>query len=698
MIQIFQFSNFNSKYDQDFVNQFREYKKLHELNNILQELSYKVFKMVKNKQIKPYHKWIPNITPEQVFEDMISFNDIKILNDYIYWSELRPAENGRVALVCQNDKGEVFDVLPADVNVRTRVHEYGGICWEVGKRNVFYVNFNDQRLYQKTLRTDESPVPLTPEKNKDGSLGKYAAPILTPDENLLVFVYEKEFTEKENENYIACLDITKNTIQEPTIIVEGKDFYFDPIISPDGSQIAWIQYDHPNMPWNSTELVLADFKAKFIEPGSKQIIIGKNGISVGAIRFDHSGHVFFVMDEESQPEESPKNWWNLYQYYDGEIRAITQELAEFGLPMWGFRFMSWDFLPSSERIVANYEKKGQSFLALIDPITRVLETLQSPFDDYYGIQAYSEHEIVFFGNSFNKPSTLVKFDLQSMTYDIIKSSFTNPLSEQDISIPQHLEYPTSDGKRAYGLLYLPKNKKYVAPEGDKPPLIVMVHGGPTARARRVYTLSKQFWTNQGYAIIDLDYRGSTSYGRQYRDALKGTWGVIDAQDIKDAVNFLLQQGIISQKVAITGGSAGGYAVQRVLTLFPDTFQVGASYFGIGNLITLTKQIHKFESRYIDWLIGKSLSDPEGEQIYKERSPINHLDNLKSPMILFQGKDDKVVVPEVSREVAEILEEKGILSEYIEYEGETHGFRKKNNNIDALTREADFFHKVLFETK
>jgi len=654
-----------------------------------------VFSMVKKKQIQPYHKWISNITPEQVFKDTISFNNIKIVDNSIYWSELRPAENGRVAIVCQNDKGEVLDVLHKNVNVRTRVHEYGGICWEVGEKDVFYVNFNDQRLYRSALKGTESPVPLTPERNEDGSLGKYAAPILAPDGKMLFFVYEKEFMEKENENYIACLDITKNAIQEPEIVVEGKDFYFDPIISPDGSQIAWLQYDHPNMPWNSTELVLADLKYNSIVLGSEKIIAGGEGISIGAIRFNHNDHIFFVMDEEGQPEDSPKNWWNLYQYANGEIQAITQELAEFGLPMWVFRFINWDFLPSSGRIIANYYKKGKGFLALIDPLTKVLETLHSPFDDHFKIQAFSEHEIVFFGHSLHKPSTLVKFNLQQMTYDTIKSSFHNPLTDQDISIPKHIEYPTSDGKSAYGLLYLPKNKFYVAPEEDKPPLLVMVHGGPTGRAQRIFTLSKQFWVSQGYALIDLDYRGSTSYGRKYRDSLKGTWGVIDAQDIKDAVDFLLEQGIIASKVAITGGSAGGYAVQRALTLFPDTFQVGASYFGIGNLITLTKMIHKFESRYIDWLMGKPLSDPEGEQIYKERSPINHLDRLKSPMILFQGKDDKVVVPEVSREVAEILEEKGILNEYIEYEGEAHGFRKKENNIDALKREAAFFRKVLF---
>jgi dipeptidyl aminopeptidase/acylaminoacyl peptidase len=267
------------------------------------------------------------------------------------------------------------------------------------------------------------------------------------------------------------------------------------------------------------------------------------------------------------------------------------------------------------------------------------------------------------------------------------------ISDDDISLPEIIEYHTSDNQKAFGYFYPPKNSKYTASKGEKPPLIVMVHGGPTARAGSSFSLKKQFWTNQGYAIFDVDHRGSTSYGRKYRDELKGKWGVIDAQDIKDGIDFLIKQGKVTDKIAITGGSAGGYAVQRALTLFPDSFTAGASYFGIGNLLTVAKLTHKFESRYIDWLLGAPL--PEAEVICKERSPIYYLENLKSPMILFQGMDDPIVTPEVSQEVANALKERGIYHEYIEYEGESHGFRKKENQIDSLTREAVFFRNTLF---
>ncbi|MFW9856735.1 MAG: prolyl oligopeptidase family serine peptidase [Candidatus Thorarchaeota archaeon] len=650
--------------------------------------------MTERPQILPYHKWIGKLTSEQIFEEIIAFTAIKVVNGNIYWSELRPTEKGRITIVCRNIEGDTYDVLPGNVNVRSRVHEYGGVCWEVDEKYLYYVNFEDQRLYRKTLGTDDVPIPLTPSKNEDGSLGKYAAPILTPEGNALVFVYEKEFDQKENENFIALLDLSKTAIQEPKIIVRGKNFYFDPTFSSNGNQIAWIQYDHPNMPWNSTEVISADFKDNNVVPDSEVIIAGGEGISVCGVNFDSSGRVYFVMDEENQPDSSFKNWWNLYRFENDEIQPITMELAEFTLPRWVLGDVTWNFLPSGQ-IVANYEKAGKGFLSLIDPNSRVLTTLNSPFDGHDSIQVYSEHEIVLLANSAKRPAALVKLDIQTLEYEILRTSFPNRLSIQDISIPEQIEYPTSDGMKAFGLFYVPKNSNYMPPEGDKPPLIVMVHGGPTGRASGQYSLSRQFWTNQGYAIFDVDHRGSTSYGRRYRDALKGQWGLIDAQDIKDAVDFLVNQGKVAPKVAIRGGSAGGYAVQRALTLFPDTFQVGASYFGIGNLITLTKLIHKFESQYIDWLMGKPLSDPEGEQIYNERSPINHMDRLKSPMILFQGKDDKVVVPEVSREMAEILKEKGIFSEYIEYEGEGHGFRKKENNVDALSKEAAFYRKVLF---
>ena len=280
----------------------------------------------------PYNQWTPIVTPEEVFEDIIAFGYIKVVSGKIYWTELRPSEGGRTTVVCQDEKGRIQDVLPKDVNVRTRVHEYGGLAFTVDEKYIYYINFQCQRLFRKTLGDESSPIPLTPEKNGDGSLGKYAAPILTPDQKTLIFVYEKEFKDRENENYIAKLDVTVNEIQEPTIIVQGRDFYFDPIISPNGTKIAWLQYNHPNMPWNSTELILADWNEQAL-PESEKLIAGGEEVSICAIRFDKNDRLYFVMDEANQAEEDPRNWWNLYRYDEDYVESLTQEMAEFAYPM-----------------------------------------------------------------------------------------------------------------------------------------------------------------------------------------------------------------------------------------------------------------------------------------------------------------------------------------------------------------------------
>ncbi len=648
--------------------------------------------MANETKIVSYSRWKPAITPEKIFAEIVVLGSITVIGEKYYLTELRLTEKGRTTLVSKDSMGKITDILPSNFNIRTRVHEYGGKSHEFSNKYFYFSNFQDQRIYRKTLNDSSDPVPLTSEKISDDSLGKYAVPVLTPDEKSLVFVFEKEFKDRENENFLGLLDLTKELPNEPEILAQGRDFYFDPQISPDGTKIMWIEYDHPNMPWTSTELMIADLKENKILQESKKIVAGGEGISVCAPRFDKSGKAYFVMDEENHQENNPKNWYNIYSF-DGEtVEPVTQELAEFAGPAWGLGDCNYQFLPDG-KIIANFEKEGEGFLCIINPQTRELKKLDSPFVYHSGIQVLDENSIVFFALSKFIPPALVKMNLISMDYEIIKQCYTHPLKNEDLSIAEVLPYPTSDGQKAFAQYYKPRNSQYQAPDGENPPLIVMVHGGPTGRTSPHFSISKQFWTSQGYAILDVDHRGSTSYGRKYRDALKGKWGVIDAQDIKDGVDFLLKEREIDEKIAITGGSAGGYAVQRALTMFPETFHVGASYFGIGNLLTLVKLTHKFESRYMDWCVGASL--PEGEERFKERSPINYMDRLKSPMILFQGAEDKVVTPVVSREIANILKEKGIKSDYIEYEGESHGFRKKESNIDALNREAEFFRSVLF---
>ncbi len=651
--------------------------------------------MAKTKQKLLYNQWKPIITSKEVFSDFLSLRDVKIVDKTIYWLELRPAEQGRVFLVKCDESRKVSDITSKEYWIRTRVHEYGGGAYTLNQQFVYFANFKDQRLYCQPLNENQSPRPLTPEKNTDGSLGKYAALELSSDGKTVVFVYEKEYKKKENKNFIAALDLTSDEIAEPIILASGSDFYANPKISPDGRKITWLSWNHPNMPWNSTELILADFDRKKGVVASEQKIAGGMEVSVCLPKFDQQGNLYFVMDEANQEENNPKNWWNIYCYKNGKIKLITTELIEFGVPQWVFGQSNYSFL-SNGKLVCITVKDGKSSLVLVDPKSLEYKSINIPYTEYNSLAVDANDDIFFIGASPVSLPAVINFNPKSLEAKILKKSSTVKISEEDISIPKFISYPTSDGYAAYAQLYLPKNGKYEAPEYDKPPLLVIVHGGPTGRTNSGLALTKQFWTSQGYAILDVDHRGSTGYGRKYRDALFGKWGVIDAHDVEDGVSYLLKKGLICDKIAIRGGSAGGYAVQRALTLFPDLFGAGASYFGIGNLITLVEETHKFESRYTDWLMGVSF--PEGAAIYKERSPINHLDKLRAPMIIFQGSEDKIVTPEVSRELARTLKKKGIEHEYIEYEGEAHGFRSQETNIDALNREARFYKKVLDGTK
>jgi len=650
--------------------------------------------MVKMTQIKqkiPYSQWKPSITPEDVFSDIVTFAEIKIIDKTIYWLEQRPVEQGRVVLV-KYDESEISDVVPTGFWVRTRVHEYGGGAYALNSQFAYFTNFTDQRIYCQSLTDKQAPQPLTPAKNVDGSLGKYAALGLSPHGKTLVFVYEKEYATKENDNFIAALDLTLNEPSDPTILAYGNDFYADPQISPDGKKLAWLTWNHPKMPWESTELIMAELEGTHLVEGSEQKIAGGLTSSICLPKFDPQGTLYFVMDEVGQDEKPVKNWWNLYCYKNGKTEPVTKELVEFGAPMWRLGQSTYSFL-SDGKLIGRTIVGGKATLVVVDPKKQDYASINLPFTEFSSLGIDSNDDLVFVGASPLDPLAVVKLNLASMKMTVLKISSSIELQKEDVSIPQFITYPTSDGESAHGHLYLPKNSKYEAPVNNKPPLLVMVHGGPTGRAYSALSLSIQFWTSQGYAILDVDHRGSTGYGRKYRDALLGEWGVIDASDIKGGVDYLINQSLVSNQIVIRGGSAGGYAVQRALTLYPDLFAAGASYFGIGNLITLAETIHKFEAHYLDSLLGSSLV--EDITVYQERSPINHLDNLKAPMIILQGSEDKIVTPQVSQEMAQALEKRGIDYEYHEYEGEAHGFRSKDANIDALNREASFYKKVLY---
>jgi acetyl esterase/lipase len=637
-------------------------------------------------QQKSYLDWKSPIKIENIFSDLIRLRCVSVERDNIYFIEGRPVEKGRNVIVKIDSQGNEKDLLPSPFNARTRVHEYGGKSYTVKNGIVYFANFDDQRIYKVE---NEKIIPLTPERNKDGSLGKYAS--LNVVKNKLIFVYELEYENKENINCIAYIDLDSEEINEPVILVDGRDFYGDVVTHE--NKIVWQEWEHPHMPWEYTELFIADLEADKLTNIFK--IAGGENISICLPKFSPKGILYFVMDGVDE-EDSPKNWWNIYKYEyisdNAIVRPVTKELAEFGVPQWNFGNSNYTFI--GEDIVAIKVSGGEEKLVKIkldksyDNASPISE-IKTNFSGFNFIQSLNR-DLVFIGSHHSKNSELVKVSLNGDVTTLKVSSHLE-LQDKDISIPEHISFPTKSG-RCYAYLYLPKNSQFEAPSGEKPPLLVMAHGGPTGGTSAGFSLVKQFWTSSGYAILDVNYTGSVGYGRKYRDALYGLWGVIDAQDVADGVQYLIDKDLIDpNKVAVTGGSAGGYMVQRVLTEYPELFTVGASYFGIGNLITLCKETHKFESRYISQLVDAKY--PEDVDKIKDRSPINHLDKLKAPMIILQGSDDKIVTPNNSREMAKILDKKGIMNEYYEYEGEAHGFRKKENKIDSLQKEFNFYKKV-----
>ena len=609
----------------------------------------------------------------------------------LYWLEGRPAENGRIVLVQQDSQGNVRDITPREYYIRSRVHEYGGGALAMQDDTVVFTNFTDQCLYKQIIGGEA--VALTPASGEGEYFHKYGGLDISSDKRYLVFVWEKEHKDPAlTINVLGVLDLNTDEAREPVALISGSDFYSAPRLSPNGDRIVWTSWNFPYMPWDSTGLYIADFDNGRIVESSITKISGDHPIAVLSYQFALNGDLLFVMDRAGCKENDPGNWSNIYRYHNNQVGAVTAVQAEFGFPQWQLGMSNFEPGPSGS-IAAACFRDGYNKLLVIEPDTNAISEVKTELDAYGSLSFIDSHTVALIGSTQETVPAVTTLDLNSGDYREIKRTSSVEMNPGDISRGRHISFPTTDDAICYGYLYLPKNGNYTAPDDDRPPLIVMAHGGPTARTSAAsLSLTKQFWTTQGYAILDVDYRGSSGYGRAYRDLLLGQWGVADAEDIANGVRYLIKEGIVDpNRIAITGGSAGGYAVQRALTLYPDLFHAGASYFGIGNLETLAKLTHKFESRYLDLIIGKPYT--EGDPLYRDRSPINHLEKLQAPMILFQGADDKVVPPETSREMKRILDEKGLRCEYVEYEGEGHGFRSKANNIDALNREAAFYREV-----
>ena len=622
-------------------------------------------------QLAEYGFWKSPITSELIVREAVRLGGTYIEGDDIYWVEGRPAERGRYVLMCKRGAEEAAELTPAPFNVRTRVHEYGGGSYAVKAGRAYFSNYSDQRLY---LAGDgRPPAAVTPEV-----AWRYAD--ADPSGETLIAVREDHSrTGAEAVNTIAAVDPSGR--REQAVLVSGSDFYSNPRLSPDGKQLAWLSWDHPRMPWDGTELRVADLDAEGF-PANARTVAGGPRESIQQPRWSPDGTLYFVSDRS--------DWWNLYRTDGTATEPVIEMEAEFGLPQWLFGGSTYDFV-SADRLVCAYTRDGTWRLATIDAARRELQNVDIPFTDIAGVHA-AGNRVVFSAGSPTEPPAIAVLDLATGRLDTVRRSFeVAPELKNYYSIPEPVEFDTENDQQAHAFFYAPKNPDYQAPADELPPLIVECHGGPTGATSNTLDLQTQYWTSRGFAVLDVNYGGSTGYGRAYRERLLGKWGVVDVDDCVNGARSLVSAGRVDeQRLIIKGGSAGGYTTLAVLT-FRDVFKAGASHYGVSDLEALALETHKFESRYLDSVVGPY---PEQKQVYRDRSPIDHVDSLSAPVIFFQGSEDKVVPPDQAESMLEALRRKGVPTAYVLFEGEQHGFRIADNIKRALDGELLFYAMVL----
>ena len=622
--------------------------------------------------VAPYGSWGSPISSDLIVRGMVGLSGVAVDGEDVYWLEGRPNEGGRNVVVLRTSEGSTEDVTPWPFNARSRVHEYGGGSFAVRGGEVYFSNFADQRIYRRSPGGE--PLPLTPETGR-----RYADMTVDEDRSRLIAVREDHgVAGREPVNEIAAVDQESGNEQ---VLVSGDDFYSSPRLSPDGGRLAWLTWNHPNMPWDGTRLMVCDLDALGAPENVEQVAGGQDE-SVFQPEWSPEGTLHFVSDRTG--------WWNLYRRCGGRIEALCEKEAEFGLPQWAFGMSTYAFV-SPERIACAYGERGTSHLALLDTESGELEPVETPYSGISFVRAdEATGDVVFRGSSSADTACIVRLDVSTGHHEVLRRAGDLGIDPGFLSVPEPVEFPTENGQTAYGFFYPPNNKDYVAPEGDLPPLLVMSHGGPTGATSTALDPEVQYWTSRGIAVLDVNYGGGTGYGREYRRRLDGAWGVVDVEDCENGALYLAERGLVDGgRLMITGGSAGGYTTLCALA-FTDTFAAGASHFGVSDVEALAKETHKFESRYLDRLIGPY---PERSELYRERSPIHYTGRLSCPVIFFQGLEDEVVPKEQAETMFAALREKGLPVSYVPFEGEQHGFRRAENIRRALDGELHFYSRV-----
>ncbi len=622
-----------------------------------------------------YGTWRSPITAAGIAAGEISLGQVAVSGGAVYWVESRPQEKGRMVLVRRGADGRIADVTPPGFSVHSRVHEYGGGAYCLHNQTVSFSNSADQRLYHQPPGV--SPRPITPEPPAPAAL-RYADGRVRPDGRLLICVRESHGSDGQVINDLVALHTDGSSV--PLSIASGRDFYAAPRINPDGTRLCWLAWDAPQMPWDGCELWAADLGPDGSLSNADRVAGGRRE-AIFQPEWSPAGELYYVSDVNG--------WWNLYRAGDEEPLAPIE--ADCGEAAWTFGAARYAFL-SGGRIAVVYAQAGFDHLGLITPGDGGIEPISAPFTSYHRAPLVSDGERLFaVAGSPEMALAVVEIDPGTGAARMLRSSSSAEIEPEYISRPEPITFPGGEDRPTHALFYPPANAAYSAPPGELPPLIVIGHGGPTAATSTHLRPAIQFWTSRGFAVVDVNYSGSTGYGRLYRDRLRGKWGVLDVADCVKAARYLVAQGRVDGKrLLVRGGSAGGYMALCALTFYDD-FAAGASYYGVSDLSLLAETTHKFEAHYMETLVGPY---PAAKAVYMARSPLVFADRIDCPIIFFQGLEDRVVPPSQAEALVEVMRRRGLRHAYLTFAGEGHGFQQADNIRRSLEAELSFYAQVL----
>jgi dipeptidyl aminopeptidase/acylaminoacyl peptidase len=626
---------------------------------------------VASKQTGSFGSWASPITADAVVAGALSLLEPRVVDDNIYWIEARPLAKGRNVIVMRTPNGRVRDVTPPAFNARTQVYSYGGGAYAVKNHVVYFVNFSDNQIYQQAAGSTPTKITSNP-----GCL--FADICIDAARNRLIAIREERLND-DAINAIHTLVAVDISTGRETTLDSAYDFYSSPTLNADGSKLAWLSWRHPNMPWTSTYLNAANINQAGTLAG-KKIVQGGGPESIFQPQWSPDGRLYFVSDRT--------DFWNLYRWNSIEVEHILARDAEFGVPQWNLALSTYAFL-SRDVMLYSFVQNGTWRLGRLDLRTLVAHDYPTEFSSLSYVCASATKAVARYATT-RSPRAIGTIDPNTGAVTPIKFAVepADLQANQDyFSTPKPIEFPTSDSDIAYAFYYPPYNPDWQAPPLEKPPLVVKSHGGPTAATDSALSLSVQFWTSRGFGVLDVNYRGSTGYGRKYREKLYGQWGVVDVVDCISGAKFLADRGDVDgKKLAVTGSSAGGFTTLCALT-FHTEFAIGTSYYGISDLVAIATQTHKFELHYTDWLVEPF---KPGSALYRERSPINFVDRLSAPVIFLHGKDDPIVPINQAQKMYSALQHQNISTCLLVFEGEKHGFRQSAHLRQALEAELLFY--------